>query len=68
MCGSCAGAATEIKEGLDAEVRELREPFEAVQKDLTKPVTEVKQNAVGDRRYRQKGHRSRRGRAQSCRR
>jgi len=37
-------AATEIRVGLDEEVRQLREPLEAVKADLTKPVTEVKQS------------------------
>ena len=35
-------AAADIRQGLDAEVRQLKDPIESVTKDLTKPVTEVK--------------------------
>lgn len=37
-------AASEIRQGLDAEVRSLKEPLDAVRQDLTKPVSEIKQS------------------------
>ncbi len=37
-------AALDIRKGLDAEVKLLRDPLEAVKEDLTKPVTDVKKS------------------------
>ena len=37
-------AASELTAGLDQEVRDLKEPFEGLKEDLTKPVNELKQS------------------------